>query len=64
MHTNIRLFHRFEYKIFTHTQKITFFHLHRGRFTYTSFELVKRVGAHYSHGAVSLPNPGAYRPAG
>lgn len=47
-----------------HPKKITFFHLHRGRFTYTSFELVKRVGAHYSHGAVSLPNPGAYRPAG
>ncbi len=45
-------------------QKITFFHLHQGRFTYTSFELVKRVGAYYSHGAVSLPNPGAYRPAG
>ena len=45
-------------------REIKFFHLHRGRFTYTSFELVKRVGAHYSHGAVSLPNPGAYRPAG
>lgn len=45
-------------------QHIFFFFLHRGQFTYTSFELVKRVGAYYSAGAVSLPNPGAYRPAG
>lgn len=34
-------FYRFEYKIFT--KKIKFFHLHWGRFTYTSFELVRII---------------------
>lgn len=62
MHTNIFFLRDLNTK--SSQKKITFFHLHRGRFTYTSFELVKRVGTHYSHGAVSLPNPGAYRPVG